>query len=235
MCRWFLFEQKSGLFGVIVMNTRCFILGILSLAFTVDSASATTFDFVAYAAGNEHAAVTETFTQGGLSLTASGRDLSSKAPFLMYLDDLSGGNPGGLSVCQNAGPGECVNPGDDSIGANEVLRLDFNTPVSITEITFSNGEHFDIYNGNFGLAIDSTPTTTAGFAPYLAAAVFNTPLFGTSFSFISNASFSGSDVPSHQLYISSITATSRDVPEPATVALLGLGSLFGIACRRRRV
>ncbi len=198
------------------------------------AAHAVTFDFVAYAAGNEHGAVSETLTNGGLSVTVSGRSLDNTLTYLAYFDDLSGGEPGGLGVCKHVGvSGECDPDQDDNLGHNEVLQLLFNTPVVINSLELSNGTHIDLYNGNFGVAIDSSPTTTGGFTPYPAQAVVTTIAgAGTLFSFISNSTFTHNEDVPDLIYISKIDV-SPSVPEPATMSLLGLAAA-GLAGARRR-
>lgn len=199
------------------------------------SAHAVTFDFVAYAAGNEHAAASETLTNGGISVTVSGRNLANTVNHLAYFDDLSGGSPGGLGVCKATYPsGECNPDEDDNIGNNEVSELLFSTAVVINYIEFSNGTHIDVYDGNFGVAINSTPTAIGDFTQYLTAAVVNSIAgFGTKFSFISNSTISGKNEVENLLYISKIDVSST-VPEPATMTLFGLAAA-GLAARRRKL
>lgn len=204
---------------------------------TASSAHAVTFDFVAYALNNEHAAplAGETLTNSGISVTTTARNLANTVGYLAYFDDLSGGEPGGLGVCKGiGGGGECDPSEDDNIGKNEVIELLFNTAVVINFIELSNGTHIDLYNGNFGVAIGGTPTSTGDFTQYLAQAVVNGIAgVGTKFSFISNSSFSGQESNENLLYISKIDV-SRDVPEPATMTLFGLAAA-GLAARRRKL
>jgi hypothetical protein len=149
----------------------------------------------------------------------------------MYLDDLSGGLPGGLGVCKTLdGSSQCAPASDDNITAGEVLVLSFNQAVTLEELTFNNGEHKDNYLGQFGVAIDTTPLAVGGFTLYGAAPIFSTPLAGTVFSFIADASISLLDDVRRELYISSLKATA--VPEPATALLLGFGVVPFM--RRRR-
>ncbi len=213
----------------------CGVVLAVSVLGLAPSAHAVTFDFVAYAAGNEHGAVSETLANGGISVTVSGRSLDNAHTYLAYFDDLSGGAPSGLGVCESLfGGGECPD-NDDNVDANEVLQLLFNVPVVINSLELSNGAHLDIYNGNFGVALNSTPTAVGDFTQYLAQAVAGSIAgFSTTFSFISNATLAGSTTDPDRIYISKIDV-SPSVPEPATLALVSFAAAGALASRRRRM
>lgn len=210
-----------------------FSFSILSAGVVCEEASAASFDFVALAAGNEHGALTETFSNAGLSVTASAHALNNPTtPYHMYLDDLNGsGLPAGLGVCKNlTGAAQCSPGSDDNITWNEVLVLTFDQEVTINQIQFSNGIHTDSYLGNFGVAIDSTPLSVADFIQYATVPVFSLPLTGTVFSFISNVSISGITQSKRELYISQVAATA--VPEPTSLVLLASAVLPLVRNRR---
>jgi hypothetical protein len=208
-------------------------VGLANLFVAMPFASAATFDFAAIATNNEHGALSETFTNSGISVTGTSRDLAHTISHYIYLDGPDGPNePGGLGVCKNIGSGECTPGNDDNLSFGEVLELTFDVPVEISFLSFSNGVHVDNYLGNFGIAVDSTPTSIAGFTQYLQAATWSGSLVGTKFSFISNASISGNSSEERVMYISSLNASSRAVPEPMTASLLGI-SLIGFRARRR--
>lgn len=198
------------------------------------SASAANFDFAAYAVGNEHGAVSETLSSGGISVTVSGFDLLTNATYLAYFDDYSGGSPGGLGVCKGLFPaGECFEPpDDDDLGMNEVLKLTFSEQVILTDLFFRNGDHELDFLGNFGVLIDAAPVNAGSFTQYLQTASFAGPLVGTTFYFVSSATFAADNDARRKLYLTGLTATA--VPEPATLGLLGAGALIGLRRRRSR-
>jgi hypothetical protein len=193
------------------------------------SAGAVTFDFVAEAAGNEHGAASIIVNDvSGLSVTATGFDTSTGAAYFAYLDDLSGG-PGGLGVCQNLSVDQCDPSSDDNVTFGESLKLVFNQEVTIDQITFNNGDHKQIFSGDFDLTINGGSTVT-----YALTNIFNMPLTGTEFIFSNPNTLGGSDVSNeYQFYIGALEVTP--VPLPAAVWLFGCG-LFGlVAVARRRV
>ncbi len=177
----------------------------------------------------------------GIDMTVTARDLTDGAGTTEgglpnpYLDADLNGLPGGLGVCQLSDP-SCFGDPDDNLGVGsgfgEVLTLVFSSPVTITEITFRNGVHEQIFAGSVGIHVGaSNPITAETFSDIFAAsATLNPNLLGTRFSFVADESFvAGSMGDPNRLYIETITF----IPELATATLLGLG-LIALGLRRRR-
>ena len=102
-------------------KTLIVMIGLVGLMTVPAFAGSVTFDFVFFAAGNEHGQSTETFFSDGLSVNTSARNLANTVDFNIYLDDLLGGDPnkpGGLGVCQTA---NCAGSSDDNLTIGEVL------------------------------------------------------------------------------------------------------------------
>jgi len=146
-----------------------------------------TFDFAAIANSGEYGADTITFTEGGLSVTASGFNANdSSRIYNAYLDSswyhtgpgAPGGN-GGLGVCKKLNAmDQCRPSSDDNISSYESLRLIFNQEVTIDQMVFRNGNHGEDFRGQFSVAIGSDPETT-----YDLTHIFDTQLAGTDFIF----------------------------------------------------
>jgi len=146
-----------------------------------------TFDFAAIANSGEYGADTITFTEGGLSVTASGFNANdSSRIYNAYLDSswyhtgpgAPGGN-GGLGVCKKLNAmDQCRPSSDDNISSYESLRLIFNQEVTIDQMVFRNGNHGEDFLGQFTVAVGTDPETT-----YDLTHIFETPLTGTDFIF----------------------------------------------------
>lgn len=96
------------------------------------SASTVTIDFVALAAGINTAYSANDAddygdAEGQTFSFAGGLDVTLTSTANAYLDDLSGGNPGGLGVCSAgiSATGQCFDASDDNVTLGESVTLSF--------------------------------------------------------------------------------------------------------------
>ena len=208
-------------------------------ACTASSATyaATVFDFAAVADGDnsygvpggEYGASSITFTKDGFTVTASGSSTADDdALQYAYLDSTwnhgGGGGEGGLGVCADLDGVECNPSSDDNVTIDETLFLVFDQEVTITGITFRNGEHNPTFASDavFGLVVDGDDK---GNQPLTN--LYTDSWTGTVFEF-SNINLNDSDP--YRFYITNMTV----VPVPAAAWLFasGLLGLIGVARRR---
>lgn len=208
------------------------------------SALALGVDFVAQAnllgEGGAPSFVFSNIGGSGINLTVTARDLSdgsgkseASTP-LPYLDDPFQGRPGGLGVCQDVDPA-CDGNSDDNLGSSEVVILAFSAPVTLSQVTFNNGIHNKDFVGSTGIHVGAgNPTTAEAFSNLFASAALLSPnLTGSRFSFVADESFlAGALGDASQLYLETVSFTAP-VPEPGSVALLGVAALLGAAARKR--
>ncbi|HHH38611.1 MAG TPA: hypothetical protein ENK50_03425 [Sedimenticola sp.] len=205
------------------------ILGASALLLGSHLAMAASFDFAEIAdTQGEQGALTLSFSDGGIDLTATALDLATNSPINPYLDS---GNAG-LGACKILdASNQCTPSSDDNVTKNESLSLTFDRKVKIEKVTFVNGEHGSVFadDSTFQLTIDMQAPTD-----HALEAVFGIgqDLTGRAFSFANLNDDTGNG---YQFYISTMEVSA--VPLPAAAWLFGGGliSLLGVARRKRAV
>jgi len=195
---------------------------LLGLVFTMFAmqVNAATFDFLAIANTGEYGAPSISFTEGGITVTATGTDATGSNQYNAYLDS----GDAGLGVCQALnGTQQCAEPSDDNVTSGEILSLVFDRVVSLSGITFLNGSHNLAFNGGVDITVDGVSRPTDSLLN-----IFPDTLVGTTFLFANNNTVLGDQ---QQFYISALTA---ETPLPAAVWLFGsaLMGLFGVSRRK---
>ncbi|MCB1737178.1 MAG: hypothetical protein KDI42_03540 [Gammaproteobacteria bacterium] len=189
-------------------------------------AQAFTIDYLTLANANERGYSAYTTSNGGVSVTATGTsigDTDSTPDYYAYMDS---GNAG-LGVCKNLNSGlQCSPSSDDNVTFGEALNLTFSQAVTLDQVLFRNADHGTTFasNADISISIDG-----GVFTDFSLVHLFNTPLTGTSFTFIGDSTHDGD-----QFYISGIGGEiynpPTEAPIPGSLWLLG-GSL--VALRRR--
>ena len=221
--------------------------------FIMNSAQAVMIDFQAMADGSYGESAWQPLNLSSLGVNVDIYGVSGGSTVYAYLDSTVGGTgpgsgPGGLGVCKEIVSETCSPSSDDNVTSGELLRFVFNEAVTIGNIWFNNNHDTDYSLDGDTIEIGNISYTFSGSG---AAG----PHGGTDWLYSMNGAFNAGDellisyhdnIPlscqlfggpgcsSDEFYISRMEITGN-VPEPGSLALMGLGLLGLGALRRRQV
>lgn len=212
------------------MKSFCWIIGLLLLmTFAVPSlASPLIWDFNPSNVSGNVGSSSYTVTNGGYGLTVSGFNYPSNTAHLLYWK-LAGADEHGIGLVGTTDNEFTLTNSNTianyaQINVGQIYHIGLDGEVRIQSVT--NGEAYDIFGsntaGSLGTLLGSNITADNSFV--------NIPQWGT-WQYIGIAVHTPASSSADNILVDAVQ--SNDIPEPTTLALLGLG-LVGLIVRRRR-
>jgi hypothetical protein len=138
---------------------------------------------------------------------------------------------GGESRCSTQYSGSPKNTGDDNLVYPEVLKLTFDTTVSLLDLVVRNGSH-NLVSGNILISLDGTFDMVADRFSLNGSGEADLSALGASKMFWFT-SYNEGNVARPEIYLDTLTVSTVPVPAALPLLLAGLGG-FGWIGRRRK-
>ncbi len=210
------------------------LLAASGLAFFTSIAQATLINFITLtenAAGlGESAWSSLNLNMGGVGVSITGHGTDDDNQQFAYLD---WGNAG-LGVCKDvnavdinvstpsSGANKCQPSSDDNVTATEYLTFMFDKDVTVNNLWFNNNHDGGFVSGDMVTIDGSAFAVSLGYAGGANGIGAFTVTANTAFNVAYN---------NQEFYVSGMDITANQIPEPPTLALLGL-AIVGLTLRK---